>query len=160
MGIRRTLAALLVLPLLTAASAKRDPGRVTLSFVVSSHNPTRNLSIAEARRIYLGETSRWRDGRRIVLLMPPPASPEGRLFLDRVVSMTDIDYSQWWISVVFRGELATPPRIVANEEAMLNAIAENADAIGFVATPPARSGVVAITIDGKSSEDAQYALKR
>ena len=145
---------------LAAALMPAEPPRTTVSFIVSSKRDTKNLSSAELRRIFLGQTSRWRDGRRITLFVRPPNTAEGRLFLDRVVHMSDIDYSQWWIGAVFRGEAASVPRVMETTEAMMKAVAANEDAIGFIGQGGSAAEVSVLTIDGKLPADGGYPVAR
>jgi ABC-type phosphate transport system substrate-binding protein len=145
---------------LAVALMPGEPPRTNVSFIVSSKRATRDLSSAELRRIFLGQTSRWRDGHRIVLFVRPSNTPEGRLFLDRVVHVSDIDYSQWWIGAVFRGEAASVPRVIETTESMVKAVAANDDAIGFVGTPPNTADVSVLTIDGTPPSDAGYPISR
>ena len=150
----------LAIAVLAAALMPGEPPRTSVPFIVSSKRATRDLSSAELRRIFLGQTSRWHDGHRIVLFVRPSSTPEGRVFLDRVVHMSDIDYSQWWIGAVFRGQAASVPRVIDAAEAMVKAVAANDDAIGFVGTSSNTSGVSVLTIDGKQPGDAAYPIAR
>jgi ABC-type phosphate transport system substrate-binding protein len=145
---------------LAAALMPGEAPRTSVAFIVSSKRETKNLSSAELRRIFLGQTSRWRNGHRITLLVRPSNTPEGRLFLDRVVHMSDIDYSQWWIGEVFRGEAASVPRVIESSEAMVKAVAANEDAIGFTGTPANAADVSVLTIDGKTPDDPEYPIAR
>ena len=145
---------------LAATLMPGEPPRTSASFIVSSKRATKNLSSAELRRIFLGQTSRWRDGHRVTLLVRPSNTPEGRLFLDRVVHMSDIDYSQWWIGAVFRGEAASLPRVIETSEGMVKAVASNEDAIGFIGSPPNSADVSVLTIDGKQPDDPAYPIAR
>src|ERR1700759_82191 len=88
-----------------------EPPLQSVAFVVAAGQSVRNLSLGDLRRIYLGQITRWRHGHPIVPLVSPPDVPEGRIFLDRVVRMSDIDYSHFWIGAVFRGEAAVAPRV-------------------------------------------------
>jgi ABC-type phosphate transport system substrate-binding protein len=145
---------------LAAALMPAEPPRTSAAFIVSSKHAMKNLSSAELRRIFLGQTSRWRDGHRITLFVRPSNTPEGRLFLDRVVHMSDIDYSQWWIGAVFRGEAASVPRVIEMPEGMVKAVAANDDAIGFIGSPPNAADVTVLTIDDKPPEDPAYPIAR
>src|SRR6266849_7341840 len=129
---RSDIMRVLAVIVLAATLMPGEPPRTSASFIVSSKRATKNLSSAELRRIFLGQTSRWRDGHRITLFVRPSSTPEGRLFLNRVVHMSDIDYSQWWIGAVFRGEAASLPRVIETGEGMVKAVAANEDAIGFI----------------------------
>ena len=91
----------------------------------------------------------------------PPETPEGRLFLDQLVRMSDIDYSQWWLGAVFRGRAAAAPRVMNSSEAMEKAVAANPDAIGFLLMTPsaAEPSLVVLTIDRKPPADMEYPVR-
>jgi ABC-type phosphate transport system substrate-binding protein len=156
---RLSIVAVLLLFASTAKSA--EPLHPSVSFLVSAKNPIRDVSTGDLRRIFLGEISRWTNGHRIVLLVRPSDSPEGRLFLERLVRMSDIDYSQWWLGAVFRGRAAAAPRIVGSTDAMAKAVAANPDAIGLFLTTPAalESDLAVLTIDGKLPADPEYPVR-
>ncbi len=160
MQVRRLAITAIFLLLATAASPAESP-HASVSFLVSARNPLRDVSAGDLRRIFLGEISRWSNGHRIVLFVRPAETPEGRLFLDRLVRMSDIDYSQWWLGAVFRGRAAAAPRIVTGSDPMARSVAANADAIGFVATTPAaiEPDVAVLTIDGKPASDPAYPVR-
>jgi ABC-type phosphate transport system substrate-binding protein len=160
----RQPAILAILVLVAAAAAvaagPAEPSPRSVSFIVSAKNPIRNVSVGDLRRIFLGEISRWENGHRIVLFVRPAEAAEGRLFLDRLVRMSDIDYSQWWLGAVFRGRAAAAPRIISGSDLMVKAVASDADAIGFVATSPAVEGdVVVLAIDGTSPANPAYPVR-
>ena len=153
---------LIIAMLLLASTAKAaEPPHPSVSFLVSAKNPIRDVPAGDLRRIFLGEISRWSNGHRIILFVRPADTPEGRVFLDRLVRMSDIDYSQWWLGAVFRGRAANAPRVVASTEAMTKAVAANPDAIGLLLTSPAalESDVAILTIDGKLPTDQAYPVR-
>jgi ABC-type phosphate transport system substrate-binding protein len=147
--------------LLLAASGLQaeEPAAANVAVLVSAKNPMRDISTGDLRRIFLGDISRWRNGHRIILFVRPMDSAEGRLFLDHLVRMSDIDYSQWWLGAVFRGRVANAPRVIDTVDQMVRAVASTPDAIGFVALPPVDPGVVVLTIEGKAPGNPQYALR-
>jgi ABC-type phosphate transport system substrate-binding protein len=149
--------AILLLVLVSSGRAAELPN-LSVSFIVSSRNPIRNLSSADLRRIFLGEISRWDNGHRIVLFVRPSDTAEGRLFLDRVVRMSDIDYSQWWLGEVFRGHASSAPRVIGSNDEMVRALATTPDAIGFVTTTPSPldPGVAAVAVEGHTPNDPRY----
>jgi len=156
---RASMAALLFV--LAATTRAAEPQHATVSFLVSPANPVRNISSGDLRRIFLGEISRWSNGHRIVLFVGGPDTPAEQIFLDRLIRMSDIDYSQWWLGAVFRGRVANAPRVVSGAEAMSRKVAVTPDAIGFIITPsaPLEAGVVALTIDGRSPSDPSYPVR-
>jgi ABC-type phosphate transport system substrate-binding protein len=145
--------------LLATAGGAVEPPPTSISFLVSAKNTMRDISAGDLRRIFLGEISRWANGHRIIVFVRSSETPEGRLFLDRLVRMSDIDYSQWWLGAVFRGRSANPPRVVSSEDAMVKAVAATPDGIGFASAPPAESGVGVLTINGKGPSDTDYAVR-
>jgi len=159
MNARNQLLAIVALVALAAATA--HPRVSSATFVVSPRSEVRDLSSAELRRIFLGQTARWRDHHRIVICLPPARSPEETLLLERVVRMSAIDFSQQWVGAVFRGEAASAPHLFDSRESLLKAVSENRYAIGVVATSDQTvSPAVAITIDGKSPDDPSYPVQR
>jgi len=151
--------AILLLFVSTAKAAETIPPRV--SFLVSAKNPTRDVSAGDLRRIFLGEISRWSNGHHIVLFVRAAETTEGHIFLDRLIRMSDIDYSQWWLGAVFRGRAAAAPRVMNSSEAMERAVAANPDAIGFLLMTPAavEPSLVIITIDRKLPADPEYPVR-
>lgn len=157
----RRSAVIAILLLLASTARPVEAPHPSVSFLVSARNPLRNVSAGDLRRIFLGEISRWDNGHHIVLFVRPAETPEERLFLDRLVRMSDIDYSQWWLGAVFRGRAGQAPRIVETADAMARAVAANADAIGLVASSAAlaESEVVVLTIDRRAPSDAGYPVR-
>jgi len=152
---------LMALLALAAFGAAAQHARQSVTFVVSARSTVHDLSAAELRRIFLGQTSRWSNRHRIVVCLRPTDSPEGRIMLDRVARMSDIDYSQNWIGAVFRGAAATAPAVFPSREALLETVANNPDAIGFVLNAaPLPAAVRAITVDRKSTDDPAYPIAR
>lgn len=158
---RSTVAVILLLVAIVAGAAEPSPPATTVSFFVSARGAVRdrNLSAGDLRRIFLGEISRWPNGHRIVLYVRPFDSVPGRLFLDRLIRMSDIDYAQWWLGAVFRGRAAAAPRVMTSSESMSKAVAANADAIGFDSPRTPDAELLVLTIDGRTPSDPQYPIR-
>src|SRR5947207_12314931 len=147
----------IVLLLATAAPQPRQ----SVAFIVSARGHARPRSSADLRRIFLGQISRWEDGRRITLVIRPTATPEGQLFLQRLIRMSEIDYAHFWIGAVFRGEASSAPRVIDSRDLTIKAVAENADAIGFVLEGETLPETVAVLpLDGKLPSEADYPIAR
>jgi ABC-type phosphate transport system substrate-binding protein len=151
---------LVVILFMTMTSIAAVPRRETIVFIASKDQTTTNLSIAEVRNIYLGRTTRWRDGHRITLIVRPATTPAGRAFLDRVVRLSEIDFSQNWLGVVFRGEASSPPQVIAPLSAVRKLLTANPDAIAFVLSSELvaedEALVRVLTIDGKARDEDGY----
>jgi hypothetical protein len=145
--------------LLAASSRGEEPVAASVSVLVSAKNPMRDISAGDLRRVFLGDISRWHNGHRIILFVRPMDTAEGRLFLNHLVHMSDIDYSQWWLGAVFDGRVANAPRVIGNAEEMVRAVAATPDAIGFVAASPPDPGVIVLTVEGRTPADPRYVLR-
>ena len=73
----RYIVAFLILGALPQAPARPAAGPV-LAIVVSQSQGLSNISLADLRRIYLGQMTRWPDGRRIVPVVLPPGGDDRR----------------------------------------------------------------------------------
>ncbi len=133
-----------------------------LVFAVSARQPAASFSSVELRRIFLGEITRWKSGRRIALAIPPARGRAGRTFYDRVVRMSDIDYSQAWLGVVFRGEAAASPRVIATGEEMKKLLARSPDTLGVLLESdldPGDTTLHALAIDGFAPGSPSYPFR-
>lgn len=155
---RISLAGLLIV-LVSADLAAAEASRERLLVIVSPAQTITDISVADLRRIYLGQVSRWPNRQRIVMLIPSPRSPEGQTFIKRVIRMAELDYAQYWIGAVFRGEAAAAPLVAASAAEANRFVASHTDAIAVVGeiTLDARS-VRLLTVEGKSPEAADYPL--
>src|ERR1700738_3234172 len=107
----RTFALLLGLTAVDLAAADVQQ---RLLVIVSPSQSTTDISLADLRRIYLGQLSRWPTRHRILVVVPTPRSPEGALFIKRFINMAELDYSQHWIGTVFRGPASAAPLVAAS----------------------------------------------
>lgn len=138
-------------------AARSDP----LVFVVSSRQPTKALSSAELRQTFVGRITRWKDGRRIELAIRPSKTPAGRAFFARVVQMSDIDFSQNWLGIIFRGEAMSSPRVVETRGDVDRFLARFSDGLSFLLaselTP--EPTIRALQVDGLSPDDSSYPFR-
>lgn len=153
---------LALLALATGGRAEEPPAR-PVAVIVSARRGTSDVSAADLRRMFLGQITRWPDGRRIQLYVRPAGNVEQRALLERVVRMTDIDFSRHWLGQVFRGEAASPPRTIESSEMMQQIVRTNADAVGLVLMPDlaadSQRNLRVLSIDGKSVSDERYILR-
>jgi len=153
----RLLAAILLLGVLPQAAPLPVVSPV-LAIVVSRSRPLTDISLSDLRRIYLGDMTRWSDGRRIVPVVLPPSAIEQRLFLKRALHMADIDYAQHWIGQIFRGRVAGSPYTAQSSTAARRFVAAHPDAIAFIDAAEADGSVRVVTINGKTRDAAGYPL--
>jgi hypothetical protein len=156
---RRIALTSLLWRLLVVSQGQVRAAEAPLVFVVSARAQITDVSSAQLRRIYLGRTTRWSTGRRIALAVRPASSAVGHAFFERVVRMSDIDFSQLWLGIVFRGEAATAPRVVDSVEAVIRFLSRNPDGLVVALSSeidPRSQTERPLTIDGKGPTDPGY----
>lgn len=131
-----------------------------VAVVVNPAVPVDNLTIAELRRLLLGDREFWTAGMRVTLLIRAPVAHERDAAVRDVCQMSEAQFRQHWIGKVFRADAATGPRIVYSAEMAMDQVAKTPGAMTFVAASAARTGGGKIVkIDGKLPGQAGYPLK-
>ena len=160
-ALARTLAALgagaLVLSLATAPVASQT--RTDIAVVVHPDVGVENLTLAELRRILLGDREFWPSGVRVTLLIRAPIARERDAAVKDVCQMTEAQFRQHWIAKVFRADAVTGPKIVYSSQMAVEQVSRTPGAMAFVDAPLAGKGVKVVKIEGKSPGQAGYRLK-
>lgn len=98
--------------------------------VVHRDNPVSSLELAEVRAIFLGKKVFWEDGNRIEVLLQKSGETHQR-FSQNTLGKSPRQLSIYWKRILFSGE-GIPPREVAGDGELLDIIAANAKAIGYI----------------------------
>jgi len=125
-----------------------------LAVIVNKSNPVNDLSLADFRRILLGERTTWRGTRRILLMLPTVGSPERQTAL-RLISMDESNYKQYWQDKASSENAA--PTASANGFAV-NVVADTEDAIAVVPLADVKGSVKLLRIDGALPGDSGYPI--
>src|SRR3954463_4765362 len=83
-----------------------------IAIIVHKDVPVNDLTFAEVRRVFRGERQFWTSGLRVTLLIQAPVARERDVVLRKVYEMSEAQYRQYWISKVFRADVAAGPKIV------------------------------------------------
>lgn len=118
-----------------------------------------NLSVADLRRILLGDRSFWTPGVRITLLIRAPVARERDVAVGTICQMTEAQFRQHWIAKVFRAESQSGPKIVYSAAMALDEVGRIPGAISFVEAPLANSSVKVLKIDGRLPGQPGYRLR-
>jgi len=137
---------------------------VAIVVVVNNSNPIENLSVADLRKIFLSDRSRWDTGKAVAPVIVAAGSPERSAFLKIVCSMSDAEFNKYFVQAAFTGKDVTPPKEVSSSRDVKTAVAASPGAIGFVRAldfhgDGSDGGVKAIKVDGTAASDSGYKLK-
>ena len=153
------IAALMCLVVAMAPAPVAGQAGSDIAVVVNSSVPVDNLSLAELRRILLGDKEFWAPGMRVTLLIRAPIARERDVIIQHVCEMTEAQFRQHWIAKVFRAETPTGPKIVYSNESALEQLTRTQGAITFIDASLAKGGMKVLKIDGKAPGQAGYRIK-
>jgi hypothetical protein len=153
---RLVLAAVLVVCAATGAGTQAP---ADIAVVVNPSVAVDNLSIAELRRILLGDREFWSAGARVTLLIRAPIARERDAVVRDVCQMTEAQFRQHWIGKVFRADTPSGPKIVYSAEMAIDQVSRIPGAITFVQAPVTNRSVKVLRIDGRVPGQTGYRLR-
>jgi len=130
-----------------------------LAIVVNRSNPLSEVSLADLRRIYRGQRSRWSNGRRVTLVMRDPGTPEREAILQTLYGIDEDEYRRGFFQAVFTGEAGGAPKILASTNGVLRFVFNVPGAIGYVRASEVDSSVKMLRVDGRLPGEAGYRLE-
>jgi ABC-type phosphate transport system substrate-binding protein len=148
--------ALFVLLSVTPARTQATPD---IAVVVNPDVQVDNLSLADLRRILLGDREFWPSGVRVTLLIRAPIARERDAIVKDVCEMTEAQFRQHWIGKVFRNETPSAPKIVYSNEMALDQVGRTPGAIALVEVSAANKSVKIVKIDGKAPGQPGYKVR-
>jgi ABC-type phosphate transport system substrate-binding protein len=148
------LKAALIVPLAFFSWAQGQDSK-PVAVIVNSASSVHNLSVAELRRILLGDRRYWSGSRKIIVLMPPEGSPERGVLL-RLLHMNEAEFKKQWLNKQFAGDADGPPISLPASGTALSLVRETQDAIAFIPSSEVRGSVQVPQIDGRSPADDLY----
>ena len=156
---RRAVAAIVVVGGLFMAdgSATGSVSATEVAIIVNRDNPTAELTLHEATRIFRQERQFWENGQRIYLVMQEAGSQEMAIVLNRIYGMrSHEELKKLWLTMIFREQLSTFPQVLDSNEAVKRFISQVPKAVGFVDAANPDGRVKILRIDGKLPGDSGY----
>lgn len=144
------------------SSHAQEPGteeQLAVAIVVHVDTKVDDLSLNQLRRIFLAEQQFWSDDSRITLLVRAPGAYERELVMDRLYRMSEAQFRKYWISKMFRAEVASGPKIVFSNNMALELVRAIPGSITFMSSKDLDDSVKVVSIDGLMPGDEGYPLK-
>jgi len=149
----------MALLILLVLGANVTEGRAQVAVVVNKANPIAGMRLRELRDIYLGKMVSWPDNKKIVAVSQRSRNEISRIFYEIGLGKKFDAIQRIWIKISLSGQ-ATPPKTLATDEEVLEYVAANERAIGFVDFKSVNRKVKVLKINGKEPWQKGYPLKK
>jgi ABC-type phosphate transport system substrate-binding protein len=155
---QKTVAVLLLAVVCAIALAQRSRD-VDIAVVVHPDTPINNLSMADVRKVFLGDRQYWSANVPVVLLIRAPVARERDVVLKMIYQMSDAQFKQYWIAKIFRAESASAPKVVYSNDMANELVSAIPGAIAFIDSREVRPGAKVLRVDGKLPGEPGYPLR-
>jgi ABC-type phosphate transport system substrate-binding protein len=151
--------AMLLLMFCGCARAQCVPGGMAV--IVNKANPVESLSMAQLRKLILGDVRAWQNSKNVALVARDPSSKDFQCVLSTIVRLSVAEYHRYIISAEFRGD---DPMVIQTVDSDATAGRSVSGAAGGLAVVEANSlqamggSVKVIRIEGKALGQPGYPL--
>ena len=157
--LRWLLGALAVALLGTAPCTAQAQESEPLAIVVNRSNPLTEISLADLRRVYRGQRSRWSNGRRVTLVMRDPGTPEREAILRTLYGVAEVEYRRAYLQAIFSGETSDAPKTLVSTHGVVRFVYNVPGAIGYIRARDVDPSVKMLRIDGRLPGEPGYGLE-
>jgi len=133
--------------------------RADIAIIVNKSVPVDDLTFAEVRKVFRGERQYWTSGLRVTLLVRAPVARERDVVLKKIYEMSEAQYRQYWISKVFRADVAAGPKIVYTNDMATELVSAIPGAVSFIEASKAPAGFKIIKVNGIMPGETGYPLR-
>ncbi len=129
-----------------------------LAVVSNKANALAGITLPDLVKVSKGQTNRWPDGKSVTFIMRAPASPEMRVFLEKVYELSEAEVKEV-VATANHGRMGHPAiMIVDSDEELVNKVASLPGAIGVVDVYAINSSVAVVKVGGKLPLEPGYPL--
>ena len=157
--LRWALGALVVALLGVAPREAHAQDSEPLAIVVNRSNPLTEISLADLRRVYRGQRSRWSNGRRVTLVMRDTGAPERDAILRSLYGVAEVEYRRTYLQAIFSGETSDAPKTLVSTHGVVRFVYNVPGAIGYIRARDVDPSVKVLRIDGRLPGEPGYRLE-
>jgi ABC-type phosphate transport system substrate-binding protein len=142
-----------------AAGAQCLPGG--LAVVVNKSNSVESLSMAQLRKLILGDVRTWQDRKQVALITRDPSTKAYQCLLSAVVRLSVGDYHRYIMNAEFRGDDPMAIQTVDSDSTAARYVSGSAGGLAVVeanSLPAIGGAVKVLRIDGKTLGQPGYPL--
>lgn len=132
---------------------------VDVAVVVHPDTPVSDLSLADVRKVFLGDRQYWTSNLPVVLLIRAPVARERNVVLKIIYQMSETQFKQYWIAKIFRAESASTPKVVYSNDMANDLVTAVPGAIAFIDAREVRPGAKVLRVDGHLPGEPGYPLR-
>ncbi|MGE5054648.1 MAG: hypothetical protein ACM3WP_10825 [Acidobacteriota bacterium] len=132
---------------------------VDVAVVVHPDTPVSDLSLADVRKVFLGDRQYWTSNLPVVLLIRAPVARERNVVLKIIYQMSEAQFKQYWIAKIFRAESASAPKVVYSNDMANDLVTAVPGAIAFIDAREVRPGAKVLRVDGHLPGESGYPLR-
>jgi hypothetical protein len=132
-----------------------------LAVVVNKANPTESLSMAQLRKLILGDVRTWPDRKAVMLVSRELSSDVFKCVLSSIVRMNDAEYHRYILSSEFRGGDPFAIKTVNSGAIAGKIVAASMGSISVIQAsdlPAIAATVRVLRVNGKEPGEAGYPL--
>jgi hypothetical protein len=148
-----------LLSIATLAPAADSRPTVDFAVIASSDVPVSNLSLADLRKLFLGDRQFWTPKLRVSLLVRAPVARERVMVVWTICKMSEAQFGQHWIGKVMRAESTASPQLFTSNQQALNLVSNTPGAIAIVNATQVPAGTKVLAVEGKLPHDPGYRLQ-
>jgi hypothetical protein len=150
--MRRFLCALF----LAASSAV---AQTDFAVVASPDVPLNNVTVADLRKLFLGDRQFWTSNLRVALVMRAPVARERAMVVWTICKMSESQFGQYWIGKVMRADCTESPRQFSSNQAAMDMVRTKPGSIAIVNAAQVQGGMKVLPVDGKLPNAPGYKLR-
>lgn len=141
------------------SSRPRTDPHQALAIIVNRSNPVENLSLAELRKIFMGQRSRWSSGHRVVVTMMESGNLERGAILREIYNMNENGFRDYFFRGTYTGDIPASPKILSSPIILRKFVFNTPGAIGYLRASDVDDSVKVVSIDGRLPDEPDYKLR-
>jgi len=154
--LRKLLSVFVLLTMAQIAVAQTKSSDVAV--VTNPATPVSELSLADVRKIFLGERQYWNTSMPVVVLVRAPVAREREVVLKNIYQMNENQFKQYWVAKIFRSEAVSAPKIVYSSDMTMQLLSAIPGSIAFMQAKDVGPGVKVLKVDGLLPGETGYKL--
>lgn len=122
----------------TVAAQSEGASEPAVTVIAHPEVSVDKIEFDDLRALLLGNQRFWPGGLRVHLVIDGTRGSEARrVWIEDITAMTDVQYTQYWIGMVFRGRATTAPHVVPDQATAVALVAALPGAISIIEGKPA-----------------------